>query len=106
MTSDADPRGVLLIPGGASTVDGYFPDLAGALAGHATVLESDPPGIGMTSDASPLRLSDYAASLANRIRHDGPDPVALVGHSLGGLVALRLAIDSPAGKGNLRFPRN
>ena len=95
MTSHSDRRRVLLIPGGASTVDGYFPDLASALASHATVLESDPPGIGKTSDGSPLRLSDYAASMANRIRQGGPDPVALVGHSLGGLVALRLAIDSP-----------
>ena len=66
-------------------MDGYFPDLASALASHVTVLESDPPGIGKTSHGSPLRLSDYTASLANRIRHGGPDPVALVGHSLGGL---------------------
>ena len=32
------------------------------------MLEFDPPGIGKTSDASQLRLSDYAAAMANRIR--------------------------------------
>ena len=52
---DAGRRRVLLIPGGASTVHGYFPDLAAALATHATLIESDPPGIGGTSDRVALR---------------------------------------------------
>lgn len=95
MTSYAERRRVLLIPGGASTVHGYFPGLASALASHATVIESDPPGIGNTSDRSPLRLSVYAASMAKAVRQEGNDPVAVIGHSLGGLVALRLAVDSP-----------
>jgi pimeloyl-ACP methyl ester carboxylesterase len=88
-------RRVLLIPGGASTVYGYFPDLADALAPTATLLESDPPGIGVTSDGRPLRLADYAAELARTVRERGDDPVGVIGHSLGGLVAQRLAVDEP-----------
>jgi pimeloyl-ACP methyl ester carboxylesterase len=57
------------------------------------VIEVDPPGIGTTSDRRPLRLSDYARGLAHALRREGEDPVVVVGHSLGGLVALRLATD-------------
>ena len=92
---DAGRRRVLLIPGGASTVHGYFPDLAAALATHVTLIESDPPGIGGTSDRRPLRLADYAARLAGTVREGGSDSVGVIGHSLGGLVALRLAVDEP-----------
>jgi pimeloyl-ACP methyl ester carboxylesterase len=94
MTTGADARRVLLIPGGASTVHGYFPGLAGALATRATVMECDPPGIGSTSDGGPLRLLAYAAGLAQAVRQGG-GRVGVVGHSLGGLVALRLAVDEP-----------
>ena len=95
MAPDARRRRVLLIPGGASTVRGYFPDLHGALAAHATVIESDPPGIGTSTDRRPLRLAGYSHSLAEAIRRQGGDPVLAVGHSLGGLVALQLAVDEP-----------
>jgi pimeloyl-ACP methyl ester carboxylesterase len=89
------PR-VLLVPGGASTSHGYFPGLAGALSGTATFIEADPPGIGATSqDRRPLRLATYARGLAQSVRRVGDDPVVVVGHSLGGLVALRLAADEP-----------
>ena len=74
---------------------GYFPDLADALATRATLIESDPPGIGGTSDRRPLRLADYAAWLARAVREGGSDSAAVIGHSLGGLVALRLAVDEP-----------
>jgi pimeloyl-ACP methyl ester carboxylesterase len=95
MTADAASRRVLLIPGGASTVRGYFPGLASALATCATVIASDPPGIGTLSECSPLRLSAFAARLARALRKGGHDRVGVIGHSLGGLVALRLAIDEP-----------
>jgi pimeloyl-ACP methyl ester carboxylesterase len=95
MTADAARPRVLLIPGGASTVHGYFPGLASALAPRVTVVEFDPPGIGDTSDSSPLRLSDYAAALARSVRESGGDRVGIIGHSLGGVVALRLGVDEP-----------
>lgn len=84
---------VLLIPGGASTVHGYFPDLSTALANRATIIGCDPPGIGTTSDRRPLRLSAHAGALAQTVERGGNDPVVVVAHSLGALVALRLAVD-------------
>jgi pimeloyl-ACP methyl ester carboxylesterase len=90
----AKPR-ILLVPGGASTVRHYFPELQTSLGSRATVIEVDPPGIGTTSDHRPLRLTDCAHGLARAVRGDGEDPVVVVAHSFGGLVALRLAIDEP-----------
>lgn len=90
----AEPR-VLLVPGGASTVHRYFPELKASLGSRAAVIEVDPPGIGTTSDGRPLRVSEYADGLAEAVRRDGDGPVIVVAHSLGGLVALRLAIDEP-----------
>jgi pimeloyl-ACP methyl ester carboxylesterase len=86
---------VLLIPGGASTVHGYFPQLGTALQTRAQVIQVDVPGIGPTSDQRSLRLPDYASALARAVRDQAHGPVIAVGHSLGGLVALRLAIDEP-----------
>jgi len=88
------PR-VLLIPGGASTVHGYFPQLDTALQARAQVIQIDVPGIGAASDRRLLRLPEYAASLAQAVRAQAGGPLVVVGHSLGGLVALRLAIDEP-----------
>jgi pimeloyl-ACP methyl ester carboxylesterase len=85
---------VLLVPGGASTVHGYFP-LASSLEPDLAVIEVDPPGIGETADGSPLRLAGYAQASADGVRQGGTDPVLAVGHSLGGLIALRLAVDHP-----------
>jgi pimeloyl-ACP methyl ester carboxylesterase len=86
---------VLLLPGGASPVHGYFPELATSLGSRARVLEADPPGIGAASDRRPLRLDDYACWLSQALRRDGDGPAVVVGHSLGGLVALRLAVAEP-----------
>jgi pimeloyl-ACP methyl ester carboxylesterase len=93
-TSPGRPR-VLLIPGGASTVHGYFPKLDTALQARATVIQIDVPGIGPASDRRPLRLPDYARGLAHAVRGQAGGPLIIVGHSLGGLVALRLALDEP-----------
>jgi pimeloyl-ACP methyl ester carboxylesterase len=86
---------VLLVPGGASTVHGYFPQLGTALGARAQVIQVDVPGIGPASARRPLRLPDYARELARAVRGQAGGPPIIVGHSLGGLVALRLAIDEP-----------
>ena len=86
---------VLLVPGGASTVHGYFPQLGTALGAQARVIRIDVPGIGRASDRRPLRLPEYAHELAQAVRAQAGGPLLVVGHSLGGLVALRLAIDEP-----------
>ena len=92
--SPSRPR-VLLVPGGASTVHGYFPQLDTALGARAQVIQVDVPGIGPASGRRPLRLPDYASALAQAVRGQADGPLIIVGHSLGGLVALRLAVDEP-----------
>jgi pimeloyl-ACP methyl ester carboxylesterase len=92
--SGAGP-GVLLVPGGATTCHGYYPGLVQALAPSTTVIETDRPGVGRARDGRALRLPDAARQLAQVVRAVGVDPVLVVGHSLGGLVALQLAVDSP-----------
>jgi len=86
---------VLLIPGGASTVHGYFPQLGTALRAWAQVIQVDFPAIGRDHDRRPLRLPEYASELARAVRAQADAPLIIVGHSLGGLVALRLAVDEP-----------
>jgi pimeloyl-ACP methyl ester carboxylesterase len=86
---------VLLVPGGASTVHGYFPQLGTALDARAQVIQINLAGIGPAHDRRPLRLPEYARGLAQAVRTQADGPLIIVGHSLGGLVALRLAIDEP-----------
>jgi pimeloyl-ACP methyl ester carboxylesterase len=86
---------ILLVPGGGSSVHGYFPELAACLGEHARVIEVDPPGMDVASGRRWLRLADHAHWLAQAIRLDRDDPVIVVAHSLGGLAALRLALDEP-----------
>jgi pimeloyl-ACP methyl ester carboxylesterase len=87
---------VLLVPGGGWSVDGYFPDLAGCLGTQARLIAFDPPGLDIERGRRWLRLADHARWLAGSIRSESDEPVVVVGHSLGGLVSLRLALSEPA----------
>ena len=86
---------VLLVPGGGSHALGYFPDLAQSLGPDVRVLEIDPPQLDLTTGHRWLTLPDHARWLTQAVRRDGAGPVVVVGHSLGALVALRLALDEP-----------
>lgn len=56
----------------------------------------DLPGFGLSRPNVPVTsLGDYARLLDWLLRQGGNEPVAVVGHSLGGAVALRLAHDYP-----------
>jgi pimeloyl-ACP methyl ester carboxylesterase len=86
---------VVLVPGGGSSVRGYFPELHARLQGRVRILEVDPPGLDVAAGRRWLRSADHARVLAEAVRQEGAAPVFLVGHSLGALVALRLALDEP-----------
>jgi pimeloyl-ACP methyl ester carboxylesterase len=86
---------VLLVPGGGASVAGYFTALEQSLAPHATLVMVDPPGLDVASGRRWLRPADHARWLADALRQDGAEPVLVLGHSLGCLVALRLALDEP-----------
>jgi pimeloyl-ACP methyl ester carboxylesterase len=98
VSDDEDALGnvrVLFIPGGGNSVNDYFPQLATLLETRATVIEVDPPGLDIASGRRWLRLSDHARWLAETVGLNRGEPVVVVAHSLGGLVALRLALDEP-----------
>lgn len=52
---------------------------------------TDLPGHGLSTEPSMDSISAYATWLGRNIRRNGPDPVVLVGHSMGSLVALETA---------------
>jgi pimeloyl-ACP methyl ester carboxylesterase len=71
-------------------------DLAPLLAKSRRVLVPELPGHGLST---PLPAVPNLAAFADRVRlvaeHEGMLPAAFVGHSLGGVAALRLALRSP-----------
>jgi pimeloyl-ACP methyl ester carboxylesterase len=70
--------------------------VAPALAGRSRVLVPDLPGHGGSDPAPGLSsLEPFADALAGLLEHEGAAPAPVVGHSLGGLVALRLAVLRP-----------
>lgn len=62
---------------------------------HRVVL-AELPGHGLASMPSHLALEDAATALDRQIAEYGDEPVVLVGHSVGGLVAAAEALRSPS----------
>jgi pimeloyl-ACP methyl ester carboxylesterase len=62
---------------------------------HRVVL-AELPGHGLASMPAQLALADAALSLDRQIAEYGDEPVVLVGHSVGGLVAAAEAMRSPS----------
>jgi magnesium chelatase accessory protein len=90
---------VLLLHGTGGSAHSWA-DMLPLLAPHATVLVPDLPGHGYTRGAAldaltlPRMAADLAALLA-ALRL--PPPALVAGHSAGAALALRLALDTPAG---------
>ena len=55
----------------------------------------DLPGHGASTDEALKTIAESAAWLGTQIRSTGPDPVTLVGHSMGSLIALEAAALNP-----------
>lgn len=85
---------VLALHGHFSRGSMYAP-LAGALHGRHRVIAPDQRAHGRSDGGSPLAPDDYVRDAAELIGHLGCGPVAVVGHSMGGIVAYRLAARFP-----------
>ena len=71
-----------------------FTDLAAILSRRRRVLVPDLPGHGAPS-RSPVRPRDLADRVAGVAEREGMMPAAVLGYSLGGAIALRLAAEAP-----------
>jgi pimeloyl-ACP methyl ester carboxylesterase len=86
---------VVLVHGLGSRVEDWLP-VARKLARTHRVVLAQLPGHGESAMPEPLTLDRAAAALAATLAAEGRGPVTLVGHSIGGLVAARVALDQPA----------
>ena len=87
---------LVLLHGGLGSGEMFGPTLA-ALAEHHRVILPDLQGHGRTADVDrPLHMATMADDIAALIDHLGLDQPDVVGYSLGGGVALQLAVRHPA----------
>jgi pimeloyl-ACP methyl ester carboxylesterase len=95
--ADAGRPAIVMIHGLAGQLSHYTYGVAGKLAERHRVVVVDRPGSGYStrSAATPADLATQAASIAALIRTLGLGPAFVVGHSLGGAVALALALEHP-----------
>lgn len=86
---------VVLLPGGAEPVDGFFPGLVEGLRTDpgCRVVLYDRPGTG--AHATGGSLAGASAALHTMLREHELAPAIVVGQSLGGAAALLLARDHP-----------
>ncbi len=85
---------IVLVHGLGSTRAHWLPT-ARILARDHQVTLVDLPGHGVTDMPEPFSLEQAVASLDQALAERGPQPVVLVGHSLGGLVCAAEAIAHP-----------
>lgn len=88
---------LVLIHGLAGQLGNFTHSLVDRLTGDFRVIAFDRPGSGYSTRAadSPAGLAAQAATIARAMRALGATPAVIVGHSLGGAVALAIALDSP-----------
>ncbi|WP_327304398.1 alpha/beta hydrolase [Streptomyces sp. NBC_01298] len=88
--------GLLLAHGGGGSVESNFGPILDALAEEYTVVGVDYPGTGDTPRASgPLELDALADQLVAAADAEGLERFAVLGYSLGGNVAVRIAARYP-----------
>jgi len=72
-----------------------FTDVAGLMADRFDGQAVDLPGFGYSDPSPRYSLESFAATLVGYLEHDGRGPVHLVGNSLGGSIAVRVAALRP-----------
>jgi pimeloyl-ACP methyl ester carboxylesterase len=87
---------LVLLHGGIMTIELNFATLIPALAALHTVVAVELQGHGRTADTDrQITLAAFASDVVGLLDHLGIDRADVVGHSLGGGVALELAISHP-----------
>jgi pimeloyl-ACP methyl ester carboxylesterase len=95
--ANPDRPAILLVHGLAGQLSHYTYGVASRLAERHRVIVVDRPGSGYSTRApgAAADLSTQAAALAALVRTLGLGPVLVVGHSLGGAIALTMALEHP-----------
>ncbi len=89
-------RPVLLIHGAGANAQELMNALGAPLSDTVRVIAMDRPGFGGSAPLAPgPRLSGHAATVAALIEAEGLERPIILGHSYGGAVALRFALDYP-----------
>jgi pimeloyl-ACP methyl ester carboxylesterase len=101
--SDPDAPAILLVHGLAGQLEHYTFGVTGRLPGRYRIVAVDRPGSGFSTRApgTPADLGTQAAILAALIGQLKLEQPLVVGHSLGGALALALALDHPRHVGAL-----
>ena len=86
---------LLLIHGLASQLQTYTYAVTPLLASRFRLIAVDRPGSGYSQAASTATLGAQAALVSGLLRELGVERALVVGHSLGGALALALALDHP-----------
>jgi pimeloyl-ACP methyl ester carboxylesterase len=87
---------LLLLHGGLFNIDLQFGELIPGLAATRQVIAADFQGHGRTNDIDrPLRSADLASDVVGLLQHLGITQADVFGFSVGGAVALHLAIKHP-----------
>jgi pimeloyl-ACP methyl ester carboxylesterase len=87
---------LVLLHGGLFDIDQQFGELIPGLAATRQVIAADFQGHGRTNDIDrPLRTADLTSDVIGLLRHLGAAQADVFGFSVGGAVALRLAIEHP-----------
>ncbi|MGC9220209.1 MAG: alpha/beta fold hydrolase [Solirubrobacteraceae bacterium] len=93
--SVGDDPSVLVLHGWGGSIESVTPIVNG-LDGVAGVVAVDLPGFGQTAlPPQPWGVADYADWVLALIEQLGLDTVAIVGHSNGGRIAIKLAAEHP-----------
>ncbi|MCE7000801.1 alpha/beta fold hydrolase [Saccharothrix sp. S26] len=87
---------VLLIPGEGSVAEEWY-DVVQGLAGRYRAVAIDLPGYGYTEPITDTSAAALAAFVWRFVRALGLRRPVLIGHSLGGAVAIRAALEQPSG---------
>jgi pimeloyl-ACP methyl ester carboxylesterase len=87
---------LLLLHGGLFDIDQQFGALIPGLVEGRQIIAADFQGHGRTNDLDrPLRTADLASDVLGLLRHLGVEKVDVFGFSVGGAVALHLAVRHP-----------